>query len=253
MIKYIFCINTGRSGSHYLSSILTKVQGIASLHEPEPGMNGKPMAKYLMGRTADLEALMDKKLQQINSALDGNTCYIETNHTFIKGFGWLLPSKIAHDEIGVIILKRKKDEIVKSLYRINSTPLTPNGYAYLMNPLMKDAVNKVHLTDKIKYLIFYLCNGLVRFINSEYHPFKLKVRKPGFLRDYELKMLDWYVDETYAQGEKWTKMFPDIKVYETTTYQLNDVENIRRIFDFFGVPFKPAEEFYKSVGVATNG
>ncbi len=46
-VDYIFSINTGRSGSHYLSNIFNHVTGCCSFHEPYPYCRDKVMRKYL--------------------------------------------------------------------------------------------------------------------------------------------------------------------------------------------------------------
>ena len=86
MIKYIFSISTGRSGSKYLAQLLSEIEGAVSFHEPNPKMNGKPMYEYLKGNSSYLKSNVKEKLKTIKSAKGNSPVYIETNHTFIKGF-----------------------------------------------------------------------------------------------------------------------------------------------------------------------
>jgi hypothetical protein len=250
MIKYIFCINTGRSGSNYLAGILNEVEGIASYHEPFPIMNDQPMVSFLRGDASKMKENIPLKLKTIKNALGNQRCYVETNHSFIKGFGWLLPKHIPHEEIGIIYLKRKKEEIVKSFYRVNCTPLIHNGLIWLINPLMKNPVHKVPFYDKIKYRLFYL---YIRILKSRFNPFQVKkVKKPGFMTRFEFKYLNWYVDETYAQGKRFKKEFPKIKIIETNIEKLNDVSEFERIFNHFDVPFSPKPTFFEKLNKKTN-
>lgn len=47
--KIIFCINTGRSGSAYIGSLLKGFSNIESFHEPKPSLCGKRMRDYQLG------------------------------------------------------------------------------------------------------------------------------------------------------------------------------------------------------------
>jgi hypothetical protein len=245
MVKYIFSINTGRSGSHYLSKVLKEFKNINSFHEPFPIMNGKPMAEFLQGNPLKMREKMEEKINTINSSFD-KKYYIETNHTFIKGFGWLIPSYIAHENIGVILLKRNSEEIIKSLYRINCSPLTYKGFNWIMNPVMKNPINKVSNYDKLKYRILFFISGLSKSKKKSFSK-RLKV-----VKKFELKFLEWYVKETYAQANKFKNEFPKIKIYETTVEKLNDVQEFQKMFDFFGLDFLPKESFYEKVNEKTN-
>src|SRR5215470_19610368 len=86
-IRYIFGMNAGRSGSHYLAGLLGTAAHVVSLHEPLPIMVGAPMQSFNEGDTAALEQLMPVKVQQIQqSASHGKTIYCETNPSYIKGW-----------------------------------------------------------------------------------------------------------------------------------------------------------------------
>ncbi|TCP28285.1 hypothetical protein EV195_101449 [Tenacibaculum skagerrakense] len=250
MIRYIFCINTGRSGSNYLAGILEEVEGFASFHEPSPIMNDKPMVSFLRGDQSKMEKDIPLKIKTIKDSLADKRCYIETNHCFIKGFGWLLPNHIPQEEIGIIFLKRSKKEIVDSFYRVNCTPLIHNGLIWLINPLMKSPIHKVPFHDKIKYRLFYF---YIRVLKSRFNPFQVKkVNKPNFMKKFEFKYLNWYVDETYSQAERFKKEFPKIKVIETTIDKLNHLSEFEKIFNFFNVPFTPKPTFFEKINKKTN-
>lgn len=248
MIKYIFAISTGRSGSGYLAKVFYHYEGVASFHEPDPVMNGKPMFDYLRGNSLLLEKMIDTKIRNIVIAKEKSSVYIETNHCFIKGFGWLLALHIPDEEMGVIFIKRTKDEIINSLFRISCTPLSKAGINWIITPLVKDPICKIELIDRIK---FYIYRPVARFLYSKYNMyFKFKV--PKFIKNYELKMLDWYVDETYALGEKFKNDFPKVKVIETTTQRLNDWHEIERIINFFDLDITPKASAKEVIGVPIN-
>jgi hypothetical protein len=39
LMRYLFCINAGRSGSNYLAELLATAQGVAAFHEAEPAQD----------------------------------------------------------------------------------------------------------------------------------------------------------------------------------------------------------------------
>lgn len=249
MIKYIFSINTGRSGSHYLSKVLQEVSSVSAFHEPKPNMSGRPMINFLEGKPDVLKEMMDEKMEAIHTSEQKNKCYIETNHTFIKGFGWLIPSYLAEEKIGVIVLKREKEQIIQSMLRIDCTPLTYHGLNWIMNPLMKNPINPIPGIDRIKYKVLFF---IARLARSQKNPLRFNIQRFKFIRNFEIKYLDWYVKETFDQAEKFKKEFPKIKVYETSIDKLNNVEEFKRMFEFFGIDFIPTKLFTEKINKRTN-
>lgn len=249
MVKYIFSVNPGRSGSHYLSNVLSQIEGVCSKHEPYPKMNGKGMMNFLNGDDNELNGLMPLKIETIKKDLGENNCYVETSHLFIKGFGWKLPEYLPQEEIGLIILRREKKKVVESLFRIQTTPLSYHGRMWLMFPSMKEAENKFTKINLLYYHFLFLINRLIR---TGYNPFrKFRIEKKLF-KSYEKMLLNWYVDETYSQGEKFLKKFPRIKVFRTDLEKLNNLEEYKKMFQFFDLEFKPKDSFFKVLNQKTN-
>ncbi|MBC6410251.1 MAG: hypothetical protein GDA42_07315 [Ekhidna sp.] len=249
MIKYIFSINTGRSGSNYLAEILKEVNDIKSFHEPHPIMNGKPMIECLQGNPLKMEQKIKEKINSINSHLGESKCYFETNHTFIKGFGWLIPIHYPHNELGIILLKRDQKDIIKSLYRVKCRPLSYIGYEWIMNPLMKNPINPVSNYDRFKYRLLFFIS---KIFESKYNLFRIKIDNLRIIKQFNLKYLDWYVKETYAQASLFKKKFPNIKIYKTTIDKLNDIHEFEKMFDFFELDFSPKASFSEKLNVKTN-
>ncbi len=254
MIKYIFSINTGRSGSHYLSNILAEFESISSFHEPHPIMNGEAMKEYMDSNPVLMSKMIEEKLESISLLHKPNTIYAETNHTFIKGFGWLLPQYIPQENMGVIFLKRDKKAIAKSYKKISCTPMTPSGLAWLINPLKKNPIIPISQYDKLFYLIFMspLHYSLNRFLRSRFNLLRFWTQKLNLFKSKELKFLEWYVEETYALGKEFKIKYPNIKVFETSLDKLNDIEEFERMFHFFGIPFKPKDSFFEKLNKKTN-
>ncbi len=248
-IRYIFCINTGRSGSHYLAQVLNEFEGIVALHEPRPVLNGGEMVNFLSGDSAAMEGRMEEKLDAIKEALRDKECYIETNHTFIKGFGWLIPFYLPHEELGVIVLKRNKQEIVDSLLRINCTPLTMDGLMWLMTPLMKDPINPLGIWDK---RCFRLVLRLDRILMRLRGRLGSKMIRRWVFGRFDRRLLEWYVEETYAQAKRFARKFPNIRMYETELDKVNDIRGIQEMLGYFGLKNSPKKSVLKLLGVRTN-
>jgi hypothetical protein len=188
-INYIFSINSGRSGSDYLTEIFSKATNAFSLHEGFPIMNGKPMQAFNQGEDIALRQLMPLKLEQIKkSRKKGKRIYCETNHSYIKGWGYLIPDQyIPQEEIAVIILRRNIDDSAYSLLRVHDIP----GYTQFSRT-------------------WYLLPNAT--FNLSYPPLNANA--------YEL--CRWYVQETNLRAEHYQSKFPNITYFECDLEQLND-------------------------------
>lgn len=239
-IKYIFCINTGRSGSHYLSKVFSHVSGCLAFHEPNPIGNGKAMIQYLKGNSRLMERLTQQKVDRIKELKNKKnfSVYVETNHCFIKGFGWLIPNYLPEDEIGVVILKRDKAKIAKSLLRIGFSPLNQGSRGWIATPEIKNPLveppSLALIPPRISYYLAYSLNRCIIFLKKRYHNLTL-LKVPTWLTSYELKCLHWYVDETYAQSIAFKEKFKQIKYYEITLESLNSTKEVNKMLDHFGL------------------
>ena len=217
-IKYIFCINSGRCGSDYLTELLSKAENTVSIHEGVPIMNGFPMEKFNTGDDHELQKLMPLKMREINKkSKNGRKIYCETNHSFIKGWGYLLPDAyVPQEEIGVIILRRDIDKTAYSMLRIHDVPassertrtwlLTPNTERNLSNP-------------------------------------------PNNASPYDL--CKWYIEETYLRAEEYKKIFPRIRYVECDLEQLNNYDFVVEMFATFDLI--PTPFLQDAVGKVFNG
>ncbi|MEM8675922.1 MAG: hypothetical protein AAGF83_18925 [Cyanobacteria bacterium P01_G01_bin.67] len=216
-IKYIFCINSGRSGSDYLTELLSKAENTVSIHEGVPIMNGSPMRKYNNGDEGELQKLMPLKIREINKkSKNGSKIYCETNHSFIKGWGYLLPDAyISQSEIGVIILKRDIDKTAYSLIRVRDVPgISEWTRTWLLSPNSRRNLSQP---------------------DHDASPWDL---------------CQWYVKETYLRGEEYKKMFPQIKYVECDLEQLNNYEFVKDMFATFGLI--PTSLLQNAIGKVVN-
>ena len=216
-IKYIFCINSGRSGSDYLTELLSRAKNTVSIHEGIPIMNGVPMQKYNDGCDRQLQQLMPLKMTQIRQkSHNGKKIYCETNHSFIKGWGYLLPDAyIPQEEIGVIILKRDIAKTAYSLIRVRDVPgISEWTRTWLLSPYSQRNLSQPA---------------------ADPNPWEL---------------CQWYVKETYLRGEEYKKRFPRIKYVECDLEQLNNYKFVTEMFATFGLT--PTSSLQNAVGKAVN-
>ncbi len=216
MIKYLFCINTGRSGSGYLQSLFCHAHNTVSIHEGFPIMNGEPMRFFNRGDAEPMKALIPKKLDVIKRAMEGSQVYSETNHSFIKGWGWLLPDAyIPQEEIGVVILTREPEGIINSILRLHSTPGTSEwSKTWWLNP--GDSGN--------------LCQP-----EPDANPYDI---------------CKWYVDEVALRAEAYKKQFPKITYVHCDLKSLNDYDFVEDMFSTFGLT--PKESLKEILGQVVN-
>ncbi|MBN1756840.1 MAG: hypothetical protein JW863_00895 [Chitinispirillaceae bacterium] len=214
MIKYVFCINPGRCGSDYLTEIFLQAVNTTSYHENTPIMNGIPMREYNNGNPALLEELMPAKVKSMRK--NGTRIYCETNHSFIKGWGWLLPDTyLDQKEIGVVILKRDPEKICRSLLRVHEIPgLTEWSRTWYLVPGSK--------------------KDLVPFTASQNKELTVK----------------WYIEEVCKRAELYRNRFPDITYVECDLEELNDYDYVLSLFNRFGI--KPGPSLRKVVGKRWN-
>ncbi len=253
-IKYIFCISTGRSGSDYLAKLFRHASACCSLHEPEPIGNGQPMRQYLQGKVETMHALARRKVLAINEAKGENQIYVETNHCFIKGYGWYMPSLLPENRIGVIILNRDKAKIAHSYMRIGFSPLTQAGRDWVMTPSMRNPLVPPPMrlfSPIITYKLALVIKFVFRCLRVLSRAFiRREFKYPFWFLKYELDCFEWYVEETQAQTQKFKLQFPKIRYYEIEISALNSMESVRNMFSFFNCTEKSS--LLDVVGKSTN-
>ena len=117
--RLIFCINSGRSGSNYLSELLGTAEEVIHYHEPNPKMKGKYLTminqsdytKSFAKRKLKVSGIKDILLQ-----LPDEKIYCETNHLFIKTFFDVVVEDFP--KIEVIILRRYLPKVLKSFIEL---------------------------------------------------------------------------------------------------------------------------------------
>ena len=243
MSRYIFSINAGRSGSAYLQHLFSHAEDCHSFHEPEPIGNGRVMRQFLSGNDRPMQQVAREKARRILELVSAGGCYVETNHCFLKGFGWFLPLHLPEEKMGVVILKRDRKDIVNSMIRTDSSPIVPTGRDWIMTPLVSRPLVRPprgFLGTRMTYHTMRIAR--LPFRGAPYWAL-LGLRKPpvpGFVEAYERRCIDWYLREMEARTEMYRNQFGQIRYYEAQVDELNDLESVRRLFHFFGCEAKPS-------------
>ena len=254
-INYLFCINTGRAGSHYLSKIFSHVDYAVSTHEMHPIGHSTPMINFLKGKPKSMEALAKIRLKNITSLAMSGRAYLETNHMFIKGYGWYFAKNLPAQEIGVIILTRDKDKVVDSLCRVGGTPLNYIGRHWYFTPNIKDPICPPprfwRLPPRLSYKLIFGMSTIAKQLNKIYNRTGIKLFKyADFFHRYNRESAAWYYDETYALGEKFKSTHPNIRYYEVNLDDLNNPEKVNQIMDYFGLSLR--KTITDVIGVPSN-
>ncbi len=254
-VRYIFSVSTGRAGSNYLAELFRHVDGCVAEHEPRPVLNDRPMRAFLAGDPGPLEALMPHKVAAIERALAAARAriYVETNHCFIKGFGWLLPRYLPEAELGVIRLRRDPEKIKASLSRVLCTPFLPPGDQWMITPAARPHYTPLPAEFAFPMARFHayriasrtvLRPGIVRRVTRG----AMQVIPP--IRRYEQALIDWYIAEVEARWQAFRQQFPRITTVEVDVDDLNTRAGVAAMMAPFGLA--PAASIAGVLGQATN-
>lgn len=117
--RFLFCINSGRSGSRFLAGLFATDERVAAFHEAEPKMTGDSLRLIERQSYAETYAARRHKAAACRALLTagaGKTVYAETSHMFIKTFFDVAMAELTADgaSVGVVILRRELARVVKS-------------------------------------------------------------------------------------------------------------------------------------------
>ena len=242
--KAIFSINTGRSGSAYLATILSEARNTASFHEPAPTGFGAALQAFNTGDSRPMTDVARSKVKSIRKANDKGLIYVETNHCFIKGFGWPLMEMVDPASIGIIVLRRDPEKIAESMMRILSLPLNHIGQKYNLTPERKDPGVRPPAFFMIPGATGYRIArkifrgvGRVSFLGNSA---KKQNDSSVLFRRYQRAVIDWYIKETDYLETEFRRKHSECKYYETDLEGLNDPAEMQRLCDFFGIEIDAA-------------
>lgn len=253
MIRAIFCINPGRSGSHYLSGLLAEATNCESHHEAEPTGFGDPLYRFQRGDAGAMDAVAHAKVQDIADATARGLVYADTSHAFVKGFGWPLLKRLPPEEVGIVILKRDRAQVTESTAKVRCLPLNDVGRTYILTPgCHRPLAPPPRFAGLPGRAGFALAKGLHFAVQKRRGlgtRLGIKVRTEPPLLRYQMAALGWYWDETYALGARFQADFPGCRYFETSLEALNRPETVQDMYQAFELTGDPASA---RIGTATN-
>ncbi len=171
--RLVFTVTSGRSGTKYLATMLSLIPSINAFHEPEPDFV-YVMRKAISKPELAVKFWIFKKLPAIAS-LQGNF-YCETSHLFCKGFFYPLLDLDILPEL--IILRREKRKVAKSLFELNTIPgRTPLAISYYLKP--DDEGVYLPINNWHKLHDYQLCYWYCLEIEKRMEVYKEEVLKRG--------------------------------------------------------------------------
>jgi glycosyltransferase involved in cell wall biosynthesis len=211
--KYIFCINSGRAGSQYLSEILNSSPKVSAYHEPIPQMIGTYLDMVTHREYKKSFKERQIKVKRILCTLDefkyekkfkGKEIYAETSHMFIKTF-FDVVIKHFKKEIAVIYLKRNFLDTLTSFQKLRYfTNDTPQSFDWMISPNAKTAAVKAIAPD------------------TELDSIDLSIA---------------YLIDIQARYERFKKKYPRIPVYEISLEELNSFPHVKNLFNNLNIEF----------------
>jgi hypothetical protein len=203
--KLLFCINSGRAGSHYLQQLLDLSPIVASFGEQAPTMSGKYL--HLVNEHPYSFSYNDRliKVNKINEMIrnlpQNKTIYSETNHMFIKTFFDVVMDNFG-DKIEIIILRRNLASTLKSFIALDYLGKNTVSYDWMVRSDSPTSALKTHIAFK-------------KMDHCE--------RCIAYLLDIE------------ARAQRFKKQYPNIRMHEVRVEELNDIQNVLKLFNNLGI------------------
>jgi hypothetical protein len=214
---HVFCINTGRAGSEYLSRLLAGPMPVQSFHEPEPTMSGPFLRMVESQPLTDTFTARLVKVEAIDSfcATTGCRLYCESNHMFIKTFFDVVCARLR--DVRVVHLRRPLSQTLRSFvelaYFTSRNPAWPHWMAC---PFAKTAA----------------------------------MGYPHWDLD-SIDMAIAYLIDIEARADRFKAAYPQVPVFETTLALLNLPPVVEDLLDFIDYPL-PAADNLARVGLRVN-
>ena len=210
-MRYIFCINPGRSGSQYLATLLGTDPRVAAFHEAPPEMNGdllrlaerEPYAATYAARRFKADAV-----RALLAGQPGREVYAETNHLFIKTFFDVAMREFASEGVGVVWLRRELAAVVKSFAEL--------GYFTARNTVWPAWMSSPYASTRA-----------------------IEPAAPeGALDPLETTVA--YLVDIEARAQRFRRDYPQADVFETRIEAFADAAEIERLFAWAGLTVNDA-------------
>lgn len=214
--SHIFCINTGRAGSEYLSSLLSTAASTLAVHEPEPRMIDhylRMVEKYPESKSTEERRIKVKAIRKLGRSTFSRN-YVETNHMFIKTFYDVVCHELKN--VQVIHLYRHPLKVLKSFCEL--------GYYSSKNKIWP------------KWMISPLSPfNELKFLGDSSNSIDLSIA---------------YILEIHARAILFQKKYPIINFVKTQTEDLNDRTKVKSLFNSLNL--KMTKESEEMIGHVVN-
>ena len=219
MDRTIFSINSGRSGSRYLSRLLDSVPNVTAFHEADPDMAGRYVKwfpsegltpKQLL-LAAPVYAQKLRKIAAIRRAMKGQPAgqiYAETNFQFILSFYDV--AMRFFPSVDVVLMRRYLPKVLKSWMDLGwfkpTHPHTPYWCGEPDNP-------------------------------------GAAVKAPAPRGELEpIEWCIWYLIDVEGRAQRFKKQYPAARVVEVRLEELNDLDRVRWMFSQLEIEPSPETE-----------
>lgn len=216
---YVFSVNPGRSGSKYLSALLSSVSGTAAFHEARPKMSGSILESAMKEGLERTRSQRLVKIAEIRHLLaeSGALTYVETNHMFAKTFFDIALEELPPAPVTVVILRRPWAKVMRSFLSL--------GYFTDRNPMW---INWMRVPEK---------EGPAE---DSLHPEDPMVA----IAEYLLKL-----EQRSQDLQKW---YPGIKFVDCDLETLQSRDGVQALFDRLSLTGEPLGDLESRVGTRVN-
>lgn len=209
--RLVFCISSGRAGSHYLAGLLGSARAVHAEHEGRPPMTGIHLQRVMHEPPERSRTDRWEKVEAIRRCLDrlpSGTTYAETNHMFVKTFHDVILEGFADASIDVIVLRRELADVLHSFISM--------GYFSARNRAWPDWMHTPGMP-----------NALVDPVapDTELDQYDLAI---GYLLDIE------------ARAQRFVEEHPEIPTHEVRLEQLQDLAGVERLLGDLSLAPTPA-------------
>lgn len=227
-VHLVFCINTGRSGSHFLATLFRTLDGDSyGFHEPMPQTHWhertleEPMEASFMDRLQKVSVI--KKF--LATAPPGST-YTETSLNFITQFYDVIINEFRPPKykLSVIILRRDLAKILKSVMDVG----------WFDETMLQAGEQWDRWTHSLNS-----ANAVLEPLGPDENLTRYE-KAIGYLIDIE------------ARAQKFKETYPDVNVIEVDLEDLNDRAKLDNMLNSLGLKGLASEHTYAHLGQRTN-
>lgn len=217
--SYVFSINPGRSGSEYLSALLSSVGGTVAFHEAKPKMHADVLESAMkegLERTRPQRLVKVAEIRRL-LAERGASTYVETNHMFAKTFFDVALEELLPPPVVVVILRRPWAKVMRSFLSL--------GYFTEHNPVWIDWMRVPEMDGPAEDVAF-------------------PEDPMAAVAEYLLKL-----EQRSHDIQAW---YPDVRYVEYSLESLQTAEGVKALFDCLGLGGEAHDDLESLIGAPVN-